>query len=59
MNQTLSEQLAGRTDVEHRELQSGVGGKDVNGVTGHPILLMAPAHNREVPPRRLRERYEG
>ena len=48
----------GRTDVEHLEQQSGVGGKDVVGATGHPMLLVAPAHNRQVPPEGVSERYD-
>ena len=65
-NHTRSEQLAGRaggrtdgrTDVEHLAQQSGVGGKDVVGATGHPMLLVAPAHNRQVPPEGVSERYD-
>lgn len=32
--------------------------KDVVGATGHPMLLVAPAHDKQVPPERVSELYE-
>lgn len=33
-------------------------GKDVVGATDHPMLLVSPAHDKQIPPARVRELYE-